>query len=1135
MKTSSEKSSTTTSTTATQTASQPFFAKAGGGGFFEPATARTAPVVQMKMTVNKPGDKFEQEADRMAYQIMRMPAPQQEKLQRQPEEKLQKKENPLIGKAPLADDKLQKKENPLIGKASSAEDKLQKAPQKEEKIQRKSSDGTPGVSAGTQSAIQNSTTGGQPLSGDVRSYMEPRFGADFSNVRIHSDSEAGSLSNQLSARAFTRQNHIFFSRDQYQPGTGEGKQLLAHELTHTIQQGHAVQRSPQVSTTATPPTIQRLGIQDVLDYLADRAYHIPGFRMLTVVLGFNPINRQSVSRSAANILRALIELIPGGHLITQALDNHGVINRAAAWVEQRLATLGDLGSDLMTGLRRFRDSLGWSDFLHPGNVWDRAQNLLLSPITRLISFGDRVATDILQMVKDAVLRPLAGMARGTRGYDLLKAILGEDPITREPVPRDADTLIGGFMRLIGQEEIWQNIRRANAVARAWAWFQGALSGLLAFARSIPRRIIETLTSLTFRDVITVVGAFSRIVTSFANIATEFLSWGLNQVISLLEILFSVVAPGAVPFVRRAGAAFQQILRNPVGFVGNLVRAGVQGFRLFSNNILSHLRAGLIGWLTGALTGLTLPARWDFRGILSLVLQILGLTWQNVRGRLVRVLGERPVAVLEATFGLVMTMVREGPAAAWRELMQHLGNLQEMLFGRIREWVQRTVVQQAVLRIASMLNPAGAVIQAIIAIYNTIMFFVERIRQIGAVVESVVNSLSAIASGAIGQAANAVEQTMARMVPVIISFLARLINLGGISERIQEIMRRIQQPINNAIDRVIDWIVAQARRLANMLTGAGRRQPDERTVEQKEAALNAAVSEARTLQGTADITPERVRARLLPIQQRHRLTSINLEQDQGNTYHIVLTINPSRNTSPKQYRPKFTLASGNFETHEGYVIVAATITRQPIQVHMISRHGMDVPDSVLMERVEILRSMYQQERATKIGSLANDILGLNDSLGTALRTGNTGAVDRIRVRIEEFENRLRILRATNYTDVDSMYSQLEEWRRFPPPRATRFHRTDIMNRSVTAAIQDAENARRIDNAFTSPDGNIRPIGTSVEIRKEFDQVIGIGYELAQNHQAVRISTPLRRVVAFVRLVDPVQRKYLIETAYPEGRR
>ena len=67
------------------------------------------------------------------------------------------------------------------------------------------------------------------------------------------------------------------------------------------------------------------------------AYNIPGFRLLTIVLGFNPVNMSSTDRSAANILRALVELLPGGHLITQALDNHGVFNKAAAGQAAALA------------------------------------------------------------------------------------------------------------------------------------------------------------------------------------------------------------------------------------------------------------------------------------------------------------------------------------------------------------------------------------------------------------------------------------------------------------------------------------------------------------------------------------------------------------------------------------------------------------------------------------------------------------------------------------------------------------------------------------------------------------------------------------------------------------------------------
>ena len=66
--------------------------------------------------------------------------------------------------------------------------------------------------------------------------MEPRFGADFGAVRMHTDDRAANLNRQVSAQAFTVGNQIFFGRDRFQPETSDGRELIAHELTHTIQQ-----------------------------------------------------------------------------------------------------------------------------------------------------------------------------------------------------------------------------------------------------------------------------------------------------------------------------------------------------------------------------------------------------------------------------------------------------------------------------------------------------------------------------------------------------------------------------------------------------------------------------------------------------------------------------------------------------------------------------------------------------------------------------------------------------------------------------------------------------------------------------------------------------------------------------------
>src|SRR5207237_6015653 len=120
-----------------------------------------------------------------------------------------------------------------------------------------------------------------------------------------------------------------------------------------------------------------------------------------------------------------------------------------------------------------------------------------------------------------------------------------------------------------------------AIPRAWAWFQGALSGLLAFVRAIPGLFVSALQSLELMDIVLVPRAFAKVARVFGGFIGQFLSWAGDQVMSLLQIIFEVVAPSVMPYIRRAMGAFRTIIQNPIRFVGNLVRAGVQGFRQFA--------------------------------------------------------------------------------------------------------------------------------------------------------------------------------------------------------------------------------------------------------------------------------------------------------------------------------------------------------------------------------------------------------------------------------------------------------------------------------------------------------------------------------------------------------------------------
>jgi hypothetical protein len=102
---------------------------------------------------------------------------------------------------------------------------------------------------------------GSPLGADVRSFMESRFGEDFSRVRVHTDAQAAASANAVHARAYTVGSDIAFAAGAYTPGTPAGRRLLAHELTHTIQQ--------QGGATTPAPTLQIGALDDPAEHEAE--------------------------------------------------------------------------------------------------------------------------------------------------------------------------------------------------------------------------------------------------------------------------------------------------------------------------------------------------------------------------------------------------------------------------------------------------------------------------------------------------------------------------------------------------------------------------------------------------------------------------------------------------------------------------------------------------------------------------------------------------------------------------------------------------------------------------------------------------------------------------------------------------
>jgi hypothetical protein len=820
---------------------------------------------RLPLKVSAPTDRAELEAEATARKVMRMreppaaaPAPAPAPAPARPPDKKVETKPKALKEVPK--EELEEKETAAKGSGatgSAAKEIVKKEIVKKEIVKKELAKSTvqraavSPASSSRQIASPVAASVGAPLPAPVRAHMEPRLGASFSNVRVHTGDAAARESAALNAHAFTVGQHIFFGRDKFQPQSAGGQELIAHELVHTIQQGAAVQHDVIQRSAAVPvvehvtPHVQRgffdwLDLPNPRDYFADKAANIPGYTMLTWVIGFDPIRGTRVERTAGNLLRAAIRIIPGGNLITSALDNHGVFDRVSEWASAQFDTLADIGTSIWNDIQNFIEGFRLRDLRDPGALWDRAKGIVERPIARIEAFAIALKDGIVELIKDAILMPIAEFAKTTRGYELLCTVLGYDPITGKGVPQGPEALLGGFLKFIGEEEIWNTMQQAKAIPRAFAWFNAALAALRGFLAQIPGLFVQAFKALEIADIIFIPRAFMKLAGVFGNFAVQFVSWGASAVWNLLEIVFDVVSPGALVYIKKTGAALQSILRNPLPFVRNLVRAAKLGFQNFAAGFLGHLKAGLIDWLTGSLPGIYIPAAFTLPEIAKFAFSVLGLSWANIRQKLVRATSETFVKALETGFDIVVTLVREGPGAAWDKIKEQLANLKDMVIGGIIDFVVDAVVKKAIPKLIAMFIPGAGFISAIISIYDTVMVFVNKIKRIVQVVRGFIDSIVAIAAGNVGAAAGRVENALAGVLSLAINFLAGFAGLGKVADKVMGVINKVRAPIDKALDWLVNWIVTAAKKLAKFAVQAGLPQdPKERLRLALDAAFSAA--------------------------------------------------------------------------------------------------------------------------------------------------------------------------------------------------------------------------------------------------------------------------------------------------------
>ena len=220
---------------------QPFFLPnkaVGNDTFFSPRPFSNGSIIQPKLTVGQPNDVYEQEADSVADKVVQR-----------------------LSKSSTAIDPSMPDDNSDI----SIQRKCAACEVAEKNVQRKPTNTEGVASSDIEAQLNSSKGGGSPLSNETRTALESTMGADFSNVRVHTGSNAVQMSQDLNAQAFTHGADVYFNSGKYNPSDRDGERLLAHELVHTVQQsemvnkkiqrfhlpraGHAIDERPNIAPT----------------------------------------------------------------------------------------------------------------------------------------------------------------------------------------------------------------------------------------------------------------------------------------------------------------------------------------------------------------------------------------------------------------------------------------------------------------------------------------------------------------------------------------------------------------------------------------------------------------------------------------------------------------------------------------------------------------------------------------------------------------------------------------------------------------------------------------------------------------------------------------------------------------------
>jgi hypothetical protein len=582
--------------------------------------------------------------------------------------------------------------------------------------------------------------------------------------------------------------------------------------------------------------VKRWLLTQVVDFIKE---HTTAYPLLCVILGEDPIAGTPVERNGSTILSAILEL--GGEAGIQQrtqMQETGTFQKAADWIDRGILVFGNLLETITNNFDLIWSVVSIDALMHPIDKFNEIYNTFAQPVADVLQFMAEVAVIILQFIKEVLMQRLSAWARTVRGYFLVTVIIGKDPFTDAIVERNVENIIHGFMSLMeGGEEQFNQMKESGSIARATQRIDAAVERLNMTPAAIVQLFIDLWNSFSINDLADPIAAFERIIATFGEPILRLIAFVIEIVKIVVVVILEIMN---FPFatinniITRTIAAFESIKRDPIGFLKNLLRAIKQGFIQFFDNIVTHLINGVVGWLMSELKDAGIPELTDFslQGVIGWVLEVLGLTMEKIWEKLAAHprIGPARVArlrsminTLEGIWTFIKDVQERGMAAIWDKIQEQLSNLWNTVLDAVKNWVMQTIVTQVTARLLSMLDPTGimAVINSCIAIYSAIQSFIKYLREMLEILNAFVNGVADIAEGNVTTAANYLENTMGRAMPIVIGFLANQVGLGGVGRRVGEMIESVRTMVDEALTWLVNKAVDTGMNLLDRAMAAGR--------------------------------------------------------------------------------------------------------------------------------------------------------------------------------------------------------------------------------------------------------------------------------------------------------------------------